>query len=169
MKDMRKYLVFSISFFLLFCSGKPGRFAFHTIDSSELNLIEKKWFRPRVFHSKKPPIIFYEDQILWYSYELNRPSYQKNYVTSLSQKKMIWSEIKLFNEKLELRKKSLVARLGQLNRGNYLIKVFIDENMLDQIQFEILPSRDNIVIDYDNIEDLESENIKDDILFYSSR
>ena len=136
-----------------------GRFSFYSLQDSELNAIERKYFRPKFFKVKKEPVFFYEDETLWFCYYPANPKYKKIYVISLSQKSVGWFEIDLKNQLLSPRNKALVGKFSHLNAGRYLLRLFEGPDVVDQIEFDILPSKETTILDYDEVDiPLEIEN-----------
>ncbi len=144
-----------------------GSFSFHAIDESGLSNIEQKWYSPKIFQKKKMPIIFYENESLWYCYQPYKPSHTTIYIISLAQKNNSWLEVDVQTQNLIKNKNALTGRLGDLQQGNYLLQVFAESKLLNKIQFEILPNQKELTIDYDNLEIIQNQDIEDDINFYS--
>ena len=156
-------------FFYLSCGGDNAydNFSFHALDKSELSDIERKWYSPKKFYRKKKPVIFYENENLWYCYQVNNPSPQTSYTISLSRKHHGWLEVEVERQNLNLGVNTFTGELGSLNQGRYLLQVFAKLKLLHKIQFDVFPNDQEIVIDYDNLDIIQSEEVEDDIMFYS--
>ena len=135
------------------CSrGGLGRFSFYALHDLELSAIEKKYFRPKVFKVKKDPIFFYEGETLWFCYYPSSPLYKQIYIISLSQKSIGWFEIDLKNQLLSPQNEALVSKFNNLNVGRYLIRIFKGLDIVDRIEFDVLPSKETVVLNYDEVD-----------------
>ncbi len=162
-------LLYTVSIYFYFsCSGNyQNNFSFHVLDESELSDIEQKWYSPKKFYRRKNPVIFYENEKIWYCYQVNSPSYQTPYTVSLSQKSHGWLEVEVELKKLHLDTNTFTGELGSLRKGSYLLRVFSEWELLHKIQFDVFPIDEQIAIDYDSLDIIQSEEAEDDIIFYS--
>ena len=155
---------FLLAILILNCGGsETGRFAFHTVEDLELNDIEKKYYTPKVFTVKKPPIYFYAEDYLWFCYYPPAPQYRNVYIVSLARKSTGWLDIQLKNQFLSPDHKALIGRFEELEAGEYRIRVSAGTKIIDQIEFDVLPPRQNAIINYDEPEPsleagIEAEN-----------
>ena len=159
-----RYIYFLPLSLLISCLGDgPGSFSFHTLNEAQLSDMERKLYFPKKFQKKKKPIVFYADNSLWYSYQLNQPSYGANYTVAFSRKYNAWLELDIQNKKREGGGNTLTGKLGKLEEGHYLLQVFSSSGLLDQIKFDVFPSKEELVIDYDSLDIMEDEEAGDDI------
>ena len=168
---MRKWMtaVVLASLSLAYCSSGKQGFAFAQVDETAMNVLQKKYYQPRRFNRYSPPVIFGEDKTLWFAFYPAQKVYDRPYAVSLSRKSLGWSEIELKNLNLSSEIDYLINNYGALPKGRYLLRVALDDEILDSIAFEVINENEQLedYIDFDAPLDLVENKEVDDIRLYS--
>jgi len=147
----RILIVLLAGFFFSYCGKSSGSFAFHAVNDQNFTEFQKKVYSPREFKKYHDPILFNENQHLWFSYEPAKVEYKIPYAVSLSKKSLGWIEIDLKNVHLSRNIGYLVDSYPDLKFGKYKLTVALKDKILNSIEFEILKEGDqkDDFIDYD--------------------
>lgn len=168
------FLFASIIFLQIACQKKTGVFAFSVVEHNSVLLREseaiEESYQPKVFRRKKNPIVFPQGSDVWCLYAPASPRSGKTYALSLSKKTLGYNEIDLRNQILNRSQRTLLQKYSSLPVGHYLLRIALENKVIDSVAFEIRPDEKNHVIDYEaplREEQPNASQQRDDILYYS--
>jgi hypothetical protein len=110
-------------------------------------------------------LIFSPSDTIHYIYTFSRnPGEGAEFVVTLEKESMGFVEIDLKKKTLEAETNSLKDRFIRLSPGKYRLQVAFEEEVIDSIEFDVLPE-EGYSVESPNIDKGEEE--KDDIIKYS--
>lgn len=133
--------------------------------------MRNKLFQPDVFKIYQEPIVFTKGLDIWFSYVPAVPRWGSTYAVSLSKKTLGYNEIDLRNQVLKRSRKMLIDHYSPLPIGKYLLRIAINNKVIDSVYFEVRADENAEKIDYDaplppdeDDDSFENSEEQDDIL-----
>lgn len=135
----------------IYCGKKETSFSFRAVDPLEKNSLEQTLYRPGVFRQiKHGTPVFDKGKILWIAYTPAKSKYDKPYAVSLSRKSLGYIEINLRNRMLDPAVGSIVDKYEDLDEGDYLLRVALSGEVIDQIYFRIVKTENDSAVNYES-------------------
>lgn len=131
------------------CGQKKGRFAFYISEQSDWSVLRNKLFQPDIFKKYQEPIVFTKGLDIWFSYLPALSRWESTYAISLSKKTLGYNEIDLRNQVLKREREMLIEHYEPLPIGKYLLRIAINNKVIDSIYFEVRADENAEKIDYD--------------------
>lgn len=147
-----------------------GEFAWASSNDQDLEELEKALLIEQNYRVSRTQLYFYDHETIWCVYHMESGNYNRNgeYTIALFEKNNTPNpvEIELREARLEIDQKRAFLRqkYGPLKPGTYLLKVALNSNVFDEIQFHIIPPDGPAAAR----EWKDNEEEKDEIVRYSS-
>ncbi|MBK8393967.1 MAG: hypothetical protein IPL26_01825 [Leptospiraceae bacterium] len=147
------------------CGPSGGEFGWATTQDGEKSVLERELYMVTDFKMTRANLIFSPSDTIHYIYTFSRhPGELTEFIVTLEKESLGFVEIDLKRKLLESESNSLKDRFVGLSPGKYRLQVVYDQEVIDSIEFDVLPeegfSIENVNIDKDKEE-------TDDILKYS--
>ncbi len=169
--DMKNTLLFLLTAsFLLFqnCSPAKGEFGWAVSSNTEKGILEKELFVVTDYKMMRTGLIFSPADIVHYVYKFHWSPFQINYSSSdeffisLEKESLGFVEVDVKKKMIESESYTLKDRFKNLEIGRYNLKVAFEGDVIDSVQFDVLPD-EGYTIREDDINLTET----DEILKYS--
>ena len=168
--DMKNTLLFLLAAFLLVqnCSPAKGEFGWAVSSNTEKGILEKELFVVTDYKMMRTGLIFSPADIVHYVYKFQWSPFQLNYSSSdeffisLEKESLGFVEVDVKKKMIEPESYTLKDRFKSLEIGRYNLKVAFEGDVIDSVQFDVLPD-EGYAIREDDINLTET----DEILKYS--
>ncbi|MDX1960762.1 MAG: hypothetical protein SFU98_19475 [Leptospiraceae bacterium] len=162
-------LVFLLSFFLLsHCSGSKGEFGFAVTDDTEKLQLEKHLFIVTEYKMMNTKLIFSPNDTIHYVYRFNFSlfggySSKDEFVVALEKESLGFVEIETKKKFIDIDSNTLKDKFSNLEVGKYILKVAHEGDVIDSVEFDIVPDEGYSIKEEETTNDGE----KDEIIKYS--
>lgn len=141
-----------VAVFTVGCNHARGRFAFTVADHTDLSPLEQRFFHPQRFVRFDTKPIFERDDVVWYAYKPASVKMGKYYGISLQKKSLGYQEIDLRNRTIAEGQGMLIDHYRNLEEGEYRMKIALDNEVIDQVDFIVVADSASESIDFENDE-----------------
>ncbi len=161
---IRLFFLISLAF-IINCGPSDGEFGWATTQDENKSVLERELYMVTDFKMTRVNLIFSPSDTIHYIYTFSRhPGDGVEFVVTLEKESMGFVEIDLKKKMLEAETSSLKDRFIRLSPGKYRVQVAFEEEVIDSIEFDVLPE-EGYSFESPNIDKDQEE--KDDIIKYS--
>ncbi|HMV43619.1 MAG TPA: hypothetical protein PK079_14680 [Leptospiraceae bacterium] len=162
---MIRFLLLILVVFIANCGPSKGEFGWATTQDENKNILEREIYTVTDFKMTRVNLIFSPSDTIHYVYTFSRhPGEGSKFIVTLEKESMGFVEIELKEKTIEPETNSLKDKFIRLNPGHYRVQVVFEEEVIDNIEFDVLPEEGYTVESVDLDNDKEEQ---DDIIRYS--
>jgi hypothetical protein len=151
--------------FILNCGPSSGEFGWATTQDEDKSVLERELYMVTDFKMTRVNLIFSPSDTIHYIYTFSRhPGETTEFFVSLEKESLGFVEIDLKRKLIEAESTSLKDKFVRLSPGKYRLQVAFEQEVIDSIEFDVLPE-EGYSLDTPNMEKDKEE--PDDIIKYS--
>lgn len=162
---MIRILIFTLIAFIINCGPSSGEFGWATTQDQDKSVLERELYMVTDFKMTRANLIFSPSDTIHYIYTFSRhPGELAEFIVTLEKESLGFVEIDLKRKLVETETTSLKDRFVRLSPGKYRLQVAYDQEVIDSIEFDVLPE-EGYSVERINIDKDQEE--MDDIIKYS--
>lgn len=151
--------------FFVNCGPSSGEFGWATTQDEDKSILERELYMVTDFKMTRANLIFAPSDTIHYIYTFSRhPGELTEFIVTLEKESLGFVEIDLKRKLVEAETSSIKDRFIRLSPGKYRLQVAYEQEVIDSIEFDVLPE-EGYSLQSPNIDKDKEE--KDDIIKYS--
>lgn len=160
---MIKFFSLLLISLMIACTPSKGEFGWAVTNDSDKDILEREIYSITDYKMTRQSLVFLPSDTIHFIYTFDsKPASDVEFIVTLEKETLGFVEIDLKKQLIEPETSSLKGKFSNLEIGKYRIQIVYDQDVIDQIVFEILPDEGHYVKG-----DLDDSKEQDDIIKFS--